>query len=58
MTIARLRGAGARHIAIMGGAYHGHTRSLIDLSPLKYDGPGGQGQQLHVHVLPCPDPYR
>ena len=27
----------------MEGAYHGHTTSLIDLSPYKYDGPGGEG---------------
>ena len=46
-------------VAIMGGAYHGHTKSLIDLSPLKYKpAPAARGQQPHVHVLPCPDPYR
>ncbi len=42
----------------MAGAYHGHTKAIIDLSPYKYDGPGGEGQQPHIHVLPCPDPYR
>ena len=46
------------HVAIMGGAYHGHTKAVIDLSPYKYDGPGGEGQKPYVHVLPCPDPYR
>ena len=45
-------------MAIMGGAYHGHTKAVIDLSPYKYEGPGGDGQQPYVHVLPCPDPYR
>ena len=42
----------------MGGAYHGHTRLLIDMSPFKYEGPGGEGRKPWVHVLPCPDPYR
>ena len=50
--------AGATHVAIMGGAYHGHTKAVIDLSPYKYEGPGGDGQMPYVHVLPCPDPYR
>jgi ethanolamine-phosphate phospho-lyase len=42
----------------MGGAYHGHTASLIPLSPYKFWGQGGQGKEAHVHVLPCPDTYR
>lgn len=42
----------------MGGAYHGHTKMLIDMSPFKFEGPGGEGRQPWVHVLPCPDPYR
>jgi len=42
----------------MGGAYHGHTRVLIDMSPFKFEGAGGEGRQPWVHVLPCPDPYR
>ncbi len=58
LRIANCAAPGATHVAIMGGAYHGHTKSVIDLSPYKYEGPGGQGRQPHVHVLPCPDPYR
>ncbi len=42
----------------MDGAYHGHTRAALDLSPYKFDGPGGSGRPPYVHVLPCPDPYR
>ena len=42
----------------MGAAYHGHTRLLIDMSPFKFEGPGGEGRKPWVHVLPCPDPYR
>ena len=44
--------------AVMDGAYHGHTRASLDLSPYKFDGPGGSGRPPYVHVLPCPDPYR
>ena len=58
LRIASCAAPGATHVAIMAGAYHGHTKAIIDLSPYKYDGPGGEGQQPHVHVLPCPDPYR
>ncbi|EFJ46733.1 hypothetical protein VOLCADRAFT_92827 [Volvox carteri f. nagariensis] len=49
---------GATHVAVMGGAYHGHTSALIQLSPYKFWGTGGGGRQPHVHVVPCPDPYR
>lgn len=39
-------------------AYHGHTGNLIDISPYKYNAPGGEGKKKHIHVIPCPDPYR
>ena len=39
-------------------AYHGHTTSLIDLSPYKHAGPGGGGARPWVHVAPLPDGYR
>lgn len=58
LRIAACAAPGADHVAIMAGAYHGHTKAIIDLSPYKYDGPGGEGQQPNIHVLPCPDPYR
>ncbi|EIE23028.1 PLP-dependent transferase [Coccomyxa subellipsoidea C-169] len=58
LRIAHCAAPGATHVAIMGGAYHGHTKAVIDLSPYKYEGPGGEGRQPYVHVLPCPDPYR
>ncbi|PNG99271.1 Ethanolamine-phosphate phospho-lyase, partial [Tetrabaena socialis] len=46
------------HVAVMAGAYHGHTSALLPLSPYKFWGPGGGGREPHVHVIPCPDPYR
>ena len=58
LRIAHCAAPGATHVAIMAGAYHGHTKAIINLSPYKYDGPGGEGQQPYIHVLPCPDPYR
>ncbi|KAF2346689.1 Aminotransferase class-III [Trinorchestia longiramus] len=39
-------------------AYHGHVSSLIDISPYKFNHPGGEGKKEWVHVVPCPDQYR
>jgi len=39
-------------------AYHGNTNAMVDLSPYKFDGPGGRGRPKHVQVAPMPDPYR
>ena len=49
---------GRRDVAALEGAYHGNTGALIDISPYKFDGPGGSGRPEHVHVAPLPDPYR
>jgi 4-aminobutyrate aminotransferase-like enzyme/Ser/Thr protein kinase RdoA (MazF antagonist) len=49
---------GHRDMVVMADAYHGHTTSLIDLSPCKHDGPGGAGAPDWVHVSPVPDTYR
>lgn len=32
-------------------AYHGHLSTLIDISPYKFDLPGGDGKQDWVHVV-------
>lgn len=47
-----------RDIVVLDGAYHGNLTSLIEISPYKFDGPGGQGAPPHVHKLVMPDPYR
>lgn len=39
-------------------AYHGNLTSLIDISPYKFDGPGGKGAPPATHVALMPDPYR
>ncbi len=48
----------AKDVFVIDNAYHGHTNSLIDLSPYKFDGKGGLGKKKHVHVLEMPDPLR
>ncbi len=45
-------------IIVLESAYHGHTSSLIDISPFKHDGPGGHAAPPWVHVVPVPDCYR
>ena len=48
----------SKETIVLGGAYHGHLASLIEISPYKHDGPGGQGAPEYVHVAPMPDPFR
>lgn len=38
--------------------YHGNLNSLIDISPYKFDGPGGKGAPPTTHIALMPDPYR
>src|SRR3984957_5123023 len=45
-------------VIVLEHAYHGHTSSLIDLSPYKFNGPGGGGRKPWVHVAPIADDYR
>lgn len=48
---------GRRGVAVLDGAYHGNTTTLIDVSPYKFDGSGGDGRQPFVQVAATPDPY-
>lgn len=57
LRLARAR-TGGRDVIVVDGAYHGNTTSLVEISPYKFDGPGGQGAPSHVHKLPMPDDYR
>ena len=43
---------------VLEAAYHGNTTTLIEISPYKFDGPGGGGKPEWVHVAPLPDVYR
>ena len=49
---------GARDVLVIDGAYHGNTGQCVDMSPYKFDGPGGSGRPDWVHVAPSPDRYR
>ena len=44
----------ARDLIVLEHAYHGNTTSLIDISPYKHDGPGGEGAPSWVHKAPLP----
>lgn len=57
MRLARTY-TGARDMVVLDAAYHGNTTSLIDISPYKHAGPGGNGAPDWVHVAPLPDVYR
>jgi hypothetical protein len=45
-------------VIVLEHAYHGHTNTLIDISPYKFEGPGGRGKKDWVHVAPLADEYR
>jgi 4-aminobutyrate aminotransferase-like enzyme/Ser/Thr protein kinase RdoA (MazF antagonist) len=49
---------GQRDLIVGDHAYHGHTTTLIDISPYKAEGPGGKGLPDWVHKAPIPDDYR
>jgi 4-aminobutyrate aminotransferase-like enzyme/Ser/Thr protein kinase RdoA (MazF antagonist) len=49
---------GREDIIVLEHAYHGHTNTLIDISPYKFNGPGGRGKKPWVHVAPLADDYR
>jgi len=44
----------ARDLIVLEHAYHGNTTTLIDISPYKHDGPGGEGAPSWVHMSPLP----
>ncbi|HZI59566.1 MAG TPA: aminotransferase class III-fold pyridoxal phosphate-dependent enzyme [Pyrinomonadaceae bacterium] len=44
----------ARDTIVLDHAYHGNTTTLIDISPYKHDGPGGNGPPSWVHKVPLP----
>ncbi len=50
--------SGGGDFIVIDQAYHGHTTALIDISPYKFNGPGGRGKPDHVQVATMPDGYR
>lgn len=58
VRLARLH-TGRFDMVVVDGAYHGHSDSMIAMSPYKFLGPGGSGESAPwVHVTPLPDGYR
>ncbi len=49
---------GRRDLICLDVAYHGNLQTLIEISPYKFAGPGGQAAPPTTHVAPMPDPYR
>jgi len=49
---------GQKDIVVVDSAYHGTTTSDIEISPYKFDGPGGQGAEGYIHKVEIPDTYR
>ncbi|MCH8908984.1 MAG: aminotransferase class III-fold pyridoxal phosphate-dependent enzyme, partial [Candidatus Heimdallarchaeota archaeon] len=45
-------------ILVIDHAYHGNTNLLIEISPYKFNGQGGQGKSKNVELLALPDPFR
>lgn len=48
----------AEDVLVLENAYHGNTGTVTDISPYKFDGPGGTGRKPWVHVAPIADDYR
>jgi len=57
MRLARTY-TGKYDMMVVDHAYHGHTTSLIDISPYKHNGPGGSGPPNWVHTIGLADDYR
>ncbi|HEY8152347.1 MAG TPA: aminotransferase class III-fold pyridoxal phosphate-dependent enzyme, partial [Vicinamibacteria bacterium] len=57
LRLARTR-TGGEDVIVLEHSYHGHTSTLVDVSPYKFAGPGGGGRKPWVHVAPLPDGYR
>ena len=49
---------GSKETIVLDGAYHGHLSSLIEISPYKHNGPGGEGPPDFVYSIPLPDSFR
>ena len=43
---------------VVDSGYHGNTSALVELSPYKFDGPGGTGAASYIHKVMMPDEFR
>lgn len=49
---------GRSEFLVLDHGYHGNTSRLVNISPYKFNGHGGNGKPDNVHVMPMPDPIR
>lgn len=49
---------GNKDVIVLDHAYHGTSTLAIEMSPYKFDGKGGGGQQPYIHKAVSPDLYR
>ena len=49
---------GQHDMLILDGAYHGNTTVVEQISPNRFDGPGGKGAMPFIHKVPQPNLYR
>ena len=49
---------GQQDMLILDGAYHGNTTAVEQISPNRFDGPGGKGAMSFIHKVPQPNVYR
>lgn len=49
---------GRDDVLVIDGAYHGNTTTVMDLSPDRFDGPGGAGAPPTTHKVEQPNAYR
>ena len=49
---------GQRDVIAVDHVYHGNLTSIVEISPYKFAGPGGEGQASHIGVAEMPDLYR
>jgi 4-aminobutyrate aminotransferase-like enzyme/Ser/Thr protein kinase RdoA (MazF antagonist) len=49
---------GRNEVIVVEAAYHGNTSAMIDISPYKFEGRGGNGPPPWVHKASMPDVYR
>ena len=47
-----------KDVIVLDHAYHGTSTVAIEMSPYKFDGKGGGGQQPYIHKAISPDLYR
>ncbi|MEV8517896.1 aminotransferase class III-fold pyridoxal phosphate-dependent enzyme [Dactylosporangium sp. NPDC051484] len=49
---------GRTNVMVVDGAYHGNTTAVLQISPDRYDAPGGGGRPDTTHVVAQPNRYR